>query len=293
MAKPFLKWAGGKTKLIKQIADNPKLLAISKEPFTYVEPFVGSGAILFWMLEKFPNLQKAVINDINSDLINCYKTIKNNVNSLISLLSKWQEEYYNILNNPNATKTYYYQKRNQFNTRESDTITQSALFIFLNKTCFNGLFRVNKNNEFNVPIGRYKKPLICQKSNLLAVSKVLQKVEILNEDYCKTLPYMDDNSFFYLDPPYKPISKTSSFTSYSKDKFDDEEQIRLKRFCDTLTQQNCQWILSNSDVRAKDLNNNFFDDLFADFTITRVNVPRSINVDPNKRGQITELLIFN
>lgn len=291
-AKPFLKWAGGKTQLIEQIKKQlPE--NIQRNSFTYIEPFVGSGAVLFWMLEHYPNLEKAIINDINSDLTNSYLTIKYNVQELINILSKWEVEYHSISDNQEAKKEYYYEKRTLFNTRKSDQTTQSALFIFLNRTCFNGLYRVNRKNEFNVPIGSYKKPQICNTENLLAVSKALQRVEILNGDYSETIKYATENTFFYFDPPYKPLSNTSSFNSYSKDEFDDKEQIRLKEFCDILNEQGHQWILSNSDVKGKDPNNNFFDDLFANFQILRVNARRSINANPSKRGLLTELLIKN
>ncbi len=291
-AKPFLKWAGGKTQLIEQIKEQlPN--NIKTNDFTYIEPFVGSGAVLFWMLEHFPNIKNAVINDINQDLTNSYLTIKHNVRDLIDILKKWEVEYHNITENIETKKEYYYEKRSLFNTRNSDQTTQSALFIFLNRTCFNGLYRVNRKNEFNVPIGSYKTPQICNEENLLAVSKVLQKVEILNGDFSETLKYADDNTFFYFDPPYKPLSETSSFNSYAKDEFNDAEQIRLKEFCEILDKQNYQWILSNSDVKGKDNNNTFFDDLYASFKIHRVNARRSINANPSKRGQLTELLITN
>ncbi len=291
-AKPFLKWAGGKTQLIEQIKEQlPN--NIETNGFTYIEPFVGSGAVLFWMLEQYPNMERAVINDINKDLTNSYLTIKHNVQDIIHILRKWEAEYHNILENQELKKEYYYGKRTLFNARTSSQTTQSALFIFLNRTCFNGLYRVNRKNEFNVPIGSYKRPQICNEENLLAVSKVLQKVEILNGDFSETLNYSGDNTFFYFDPPYKPLSETSSFNSYAKDEFDDAEQVRLKEFCELLDNENHQWILSNSDVKGKDINNNFFDDLYASFNIIRVNARRNINANPNKRGQLTELLIRN
>ncbi|MCK4663647.1 MAG: DNA adenine methylase [Bacteroidales bacterium] len=292
IAKPFLKWAGGKTQLIEQIKEKiPNNLY--NEPFTYIEPFVGSGAVLFWVLEQFPNLERAIINDINDDLTNCYITIKKDVENLITILTKWENEYHLISENEENKKKYYYDKRNQFNKRTSQQTTQSALFIFLNRTCFNGLFRVNRKNEFNVPIGSYKKPQICNTRNLRAVSFILQRVEILNGDYSETLSYANGNTFYYFDPPYKALNETSSFNSYAKDEFDDAEQIRLKEFCDTLNILNHQWILSNSDVKGKDPNNNFFDDLYSNFNIYRVNARRNINANPKKRGKLTELLIKN
>ena len=292
IAKPFLKWAGGKTQLIQQIKKQLPA-SISNKPFTYIEPFVGSGAVLFWMLNQFPNLSQAVINDINTDLTNSYLTIKNKVQNLIEILKEWEIEYHNFVDNQELKKEYYYKKRTAFNNRKSNQTIQSALFIFLNRTCFNGLFRVNKKNEFNVPVGSYKKPQICNEQNLLAVSKALQRVKILNQDYSETLQYSSKNTFFYFDPPYKPLSETSAFNSYSKYDFDDSEQVRLKEFCDILNKQNHQWIISNSDVKGKNPNNNFFDDLYSSFKILRVNARRSINANPNKRGKLTELLIKN
>ena len=291
-AKPFLKWAGGKTQLIEQIKNNLPQDVID-DSFTYIEPFVGSGAVLFWMIDKFPNMEKAIINDINKDLTDSYLTIKHNVNDLIKILSVLEKEYHELSKYSEKKKEYYYNKRKLFNTRKSNQTKQTALFIFLNRTCFNGLYRVNRKNEFNVPIGSYKKPQICNETNLKAVSKALQKVEILNGDYSETIKYADRNTFFYFDPPYKPLSETSSFNSYSKDSFDDKEQIRLKEFCELLDQKGYQWILSNSDVKGKNPKDNFFDDLYAKFNIFRVNARRNINANPNKRGILTELLITN
>lgn len=209
--KPFLKWAGGKTQLISEIEKNlPGELRANK--FTYIEPFVGSGAILFWMLNNFPNLEKAVVNDINSDLINMYKVIASQPANLISILKELQKQFHDLQNNEEKKKESYYQKRDLYNTRSTDKTTQAALFIFLNRTCFNGLCRVNRNNFFNVPIGSYSFPMICDEENILAVSEALQKVEILNGDFENIVNFADKNSFFYFDPPYKPLNMTLSFT---------------------------------------------------------------------------------
>jgi DNA adenine methylase len=292
IAKPFLKWAGGKTQLINDIERAlPK--DILREKFTYIEPFVGSGAVLFWMLNNFPNLEKAVINDINQDLINTYKTIVSRPTELISILEILQNEFHVLEGNEDNKKLYYYQKRDLYNTRKEEQSGQAALFIFLNRTCFNGLYRVNSKNLYNVPMGGYKKPTICDKENILAVSNALKKVEILCGDYEETLNYADNNTLFYFDPPYKPLSETSSFNSYAKDEFNDAEQIRLRDFCHKLDTLNQSWILSNSDVKGKDINDNFFDDLYADFRIERVDAKRSINANPEKRGLLKELLITN
>jgi DNA adenine methylase len=292
IAKPFLKWAGGKTQLINDIE---KALPndISKDKFTYIEPFVGSGAVLFWMLNNFQNLKKAVINDINQDLINTYKTIASRPKELISILQTLQSEFHGLEGQDEAKKEYYYSKRELYNTRKEELSGQAALFIFLNRTCFNGLYRVNRKNEYNVPMGSYKRPTICDKENILAVSQALQKVEILCDDYEVTLNHVDENTLFYFDPPYKPLSETSSFNSYAKDEFNDQEQIRLRDFCLKLDSLNHTWILSNSDVKGKDENDNFFDDLYSDFNIQRVDARRSINANPKKRGALKELLITN
>lgn len=291
-AKPFLKWAGGKTQLIQEIQSSlPN--KIKSDKFTYIEPFVGSGAILFWMINEFPNLERAVINDINSDLINTYRTISTKPNELISILETLQSEYHSLVNNQNKKKDYYYEKRNLFNNRELEQSGQAALFIFLNRTCFNGLYRVNRKNEFNVPMGSYKQPTICNAENLLAVHNALQKVEILCGDFEETIHYASENSFFYFDPPYKPLSETSSFNSYAKDEFNDLEQIRLRDFCQKLDDLDHTWMLSNSDVKGKNPDDNFFDDLYANFFIERVEAKRSINADPSKRGKLKELLITN
>src|SRR5690606_15893846 len=211
-AKPFLKWAGGKTQLINDIK---KALPtdITKTNFTYIEPFVGSGAVLFWTLNNFPELKKAVINDINEDLINTYKTVASRPNELISILEILQNEFHALEGNEDDKKLYYYQKRELYNSRKEGQVGQAGLFIFLNRTCFNGLYRVNRKNEYNVPMGGYKRPTICDRENILAVSEALQKVEILCGDFEQTLEYADKNSLFYFDPPYKPLSETSSFNS--------------------------------------------------------------------------------
>jgi len=290
--KPFLKWAGGKTQLLETIHNSlPKDIYESK--FTYVEPFVGSGAVLFSMINNFSTLDRVVINDINSDLINCYFTIKDNVTHLISELKELEFKYYTFKDKPEDRKEFYYLKRSEFNSRNCDIIIQSSLFIFLNRTCFNGLYRVNRNNNFNVPIGSYVTPQICDSKNLFSVSEALQKIDILCADFEQTLNYVSGNTFFYFDPPYKPLSQTSSFNSYAKDDFNDIQQIRLRDFCSKLNTNGYKWMLSNSDVKDNNPNNDFFDELYNQFNITRVRAKRSINANPDKRGELNELLITN
>lgn len=293
VAKPFLKWAGGKTQLIASISNLlPEKLHDTKS-FTYIEPFVGSGAMLFWMLENYPNIQQAVINDINTDLINTYRTIASYSDALIDILTQIQNEYHNIDNDTELKKEYYYEKRKLFNQRTSENISQAALFIYLNRACFNGLYRVNRSNHFNVPIGSYRKPTICDKDNIKAVSRALKKVEILSGDFEETIDFASENTIFYFDPPYKPLSNTSSFNSYAKDEFDDNEQTRLRDFCNKINTLGHQWILSNSDVKGKDPKDFFFDDLYSEYNILRVKAKRTINANPSKRGELTELLITN
>ena len=294
IAKPFLKWAGGKGQLIPAIeAALPNNLNTRKN-LTYIEPFIGSGAVLFWFLQKFPDTKKAVFNDINPDLIKAYTTVKEKPFALIKKLEKIQKYYYKFISEADR-KSYFLDKREQFNSRQVSALENTALFIFLNRTCFNGLYRVNSNNQFNVPFGKYDKPKICDAETILADSHLLQKVIILQGDYKETLQQATGDTFFYFDPPYKPISKTSSFNSYSKDVFDDTEQVRLKEFCDVLTARNYQWLLSNSDPKNTNPGDNFFDDLFSSGVnkISRVRAKRVINSNALKRGEIFELLITN
>lgn len=292
IARPFLKWAGGKTQLISDIEKAlPKNL--SNQRFTYIEPFVGSGAVLFWMLNNFPQIEKAVINDINSDLINTYKIVSSKPKELVSLLDQFHNEYHSLQTKEEEQKSYYYQKRELYNLRETSKSTQAALFIFLNKTCFNGLYRVNKSNGFNVPKGSSATPPICDANNIYAVSNALQKVEFLCGDFEKTLQTATSNSFFYFDPPYKPLSNTSSFNTYTKDEFNDDEQFRLRDFCKSLDIIGHKWMLSNSDLKSKNPDDTFFDDMYSQFNISRVEARRSINAQGDKRGKLNELLITN
>lgn len=283
IAKPFLKWAGGKTKLVSEIYNS--LPDDFSSYTTYIEPFVGGGSIFFSISQQFNNINNIIINDINKDLIIGYNIIKNNPDELIENLRNLENQY-KELNNLECKSDLYYKIRKNFNLRENNDLTQTAYLIFLNKTCFNGLFRVNSKNEFNVPFSKAENPTICDQNNIINVSKLLQKVTILNVDYSETIKYIDNKTLFYFDPPYKPVSKTSSFNSYSKEGFNDEDQVKLKKFCDQLTNLNVKWLLSNSDI-------NFFDNLYANYNIKRVSMKRTINSDSKKRGEISELLIKN
>lgn len=291
-AKPFIKWVGGKSKLIEQLESLLPSDFNKRKNITYIEPFVGGGAMLFYMLQTHKNIKYAVINDINPDLTMCYKTVRNKPYELIHTLSSIQDEYYSI-NNENAQKEYYLYIRELFNKKTSNPIENTALFIFLNRTCFNGLYRVNKRGKFNVPFGRYTQPLINDPKTILADSELLQQVEILTGDFEQTYKYINGETFFYLDPPYRPISNTSNFTDYSIESFNDAEQIRLKEFCDRLHRVNVSFMLSNSDSLKKDKTDQFFDNLYTEYNIDRVWASRSINSNGSKRGKLTEILVHN
>jgi len=290
-AKPFIKWVGGKTQLIESIEKALPVNFAENKNLTYVEPFVGGGAVLFWILQQFPNITKAVINDINPDLTTAYKTIKKSPYELVKYLQTIQDEYLSL--NEEKRKEYYLNSRERFNTKSLDAVENTALFIYLNRTCFNGLYRVNSKGLFNVPFGRYANPKICDKQTIFADSEILQKVEILTGDFEQTLKYATNNCFFYFDPPYKPLSETSSFNSYAKEDFNDNEQIRLGNFCKRIHLLGHDFILSNSDVKGKNPTDDFFDDLYEQFSIKRVFATRMVNANAEKRGKLTELLITN
>lgn len=290
-ARPFIKWVGGKTQLLDEVAKSLPRDFATRRHLTYVEPFVGGGAVMFWILQAYPNIEHAVINDINEELICTYQVIKEDVESLISELTHIQQEYIPLKSDDR--KTYFLAKRNRFNTKQTTPVETAALFIFLNRTCFNGLYRVNSKGEFNVPHGKYANPRICDAENLRACSKVLQKVEILCGDFAETGRYAGPDTLFYFDPPYKPITDTSSFTSYAKEGFNDAEQIRLRDFCDQISNDKALFVASNSDPRDVNPKENFFDTIYNHFFIKRVSAARMINSDASGRGAVSELMISN
>lgn len=294
-AKPFLKWAGGKGLLISQLDDHlPKVL--QGQTFTYIEPFVGGGAMLFHMLNTFPNIKHAVINDINPHLVTAYRTIKAQPDELISRLSALERDYFS-LPSEDAKKEYYLNVRNIFNESQLDDVDRTKYLMFLNRTCFNGLYRVNAKGKFNVPFGRNLHPTICNADTIIADSEVLNRVDvtILNGDFELTANDKREGlNFFYFDPPYRPLNATSSFNSYAKEEFNDDEQKRLRDFCVRLDKcHNVKWMLSNADCSAKNPEDTFFENLYADYNIHRVYASRAINANPSKRGKLTELLIKN
>ena len=290
-ARPFVKWVGGKTQLLDDIKKTLPCDLLRREAVTYVEPFVGGGAVLFWILQEYPNITRAIINDINAELICTYRVIKSDVENLIVELTRIQSEYLTL--DEVARKNYYLSQRERFNGRNISDIETAALFIFLNRTCFNGLYRVNSKGKFNVPHGKYSNPRICDEETLRADSAVLQRVEILCGDFAQTGKYAGNNVLYYFDPPYRPITETSAFTSYAKDGFDDTEQKRLRDFCEQIAEHKSLFVASNSDPQNVDNEDDFFDHLYEMFSIKRVSAARNINSKGSRRGAISEIMISN
>ena len=291
--KPFIKWVGGKGQLLSEI-NKLYPVELGKNINKYAEIFVGGGAVLFDILSKY-KLDEVYISDKNLELINTYKSIRDDVGILIKLL-KEMEEQYTSLNNENR-KLYYYEKRREYNNLkiniEENNIEKAVLFIFLNKTCFNGLYRVNKKGEFNVPMGAYKKPKICDKENLKNVSLTLRNVKIVYADYRESEKFIDDKTFVYIDPPYRPLNITSSFTSYTENDFNDKEQIELAEYINVLNKKGAKIVISNSDPKNNDIDDNFFDKLYKNYNINRVKATRMLSSNASLRGVINELLITN
>ena len=261
----------------------------------YAEPFVGGGAVLFDILNKY-DLESIYISDINAELINTYRIIRDNIDELVSLLKKMQDEFA-----PKGTeerKAYYLHYRKRFNDLKvngdnSINTEKAALMIFLNKTCFNGLYRVNKKGLFNVPMGSYKNPLICDEDNLRAISEKLKNVIIVCGDYRNSADFIDGKTFVYFDPPYRPITETASFTAYTETLFDDKEQIELSVFVEEMHKKGANVVVSNSDPKNSNTDDNFFDRIYSSHRIRRVEATRMINCNGEARGKIKELIISN
>ncbi len=261
--KPFIKWAGGKRQLLNDIRSKYPI-SLGKEITKYAEPFVGGGAVLFDVLQSY-DLNEVYISDINRELILTYKCIQNNVCELIDLLKILENEYHN--RTQDEQKKYYYAKRKRYNklvSKKEESSEISALFIFLNKTCFNGLYRVNQKGLFNVPVGSYKQPLICDESNLLNVSKLLQNVIIKNSNYLESESFIDANTFVYFDPPYRPLTKTANFTAYNRSDFNDDKQVELANYIKKIDTKGAYILASNSDPKNQDETDTFMDDLYMD-----------------------------
>ncbi|MBI2176137.1 DNA adenine methylase [Candidatus Woesearchaeota archaeon] len=267
----FIKWAGGKTQLLRQFSE------LYPQKFNhFLEIFLGSGAVFFNVKQKF-NPSQSFLFDINEDLINTFKSVRDNVDELIPLLREHRDKDNN--------KAYFNEQRQKFNTMKHG-LEKAAIFIYLNKTCFNGLYRVNSEGKFNVPFGKYKKPAILQEVKLRMASKFLQNAELSVSDFTEAVKKAEEDDFVYMDPPYFPLTKTASFTSYQKGAFLENEQRQLAKEFKELDKKHCLLMLSNSDTP-------FIRELYSDFNIVTVKARRAINCIGAKRGVINEVVIRN
>jgi DNA adenine methylase len=295
--RPFLKWAGGKRQLLSEI--EARLPENLDEYDTYIEPFIGGGAVLFHLLYHH-RFESVVALDINAELILCYKTLQTDVKKVINALKKMRDQYPGH-DEPEERKAFYYTVRDDWNAsvntvfslKKSDQVKRTAQTIFLNRTCFNGLFRVNSDGHFNVPFGSYVNPSILDEENLINVSNSIQNVKFYHAQYSHLLHFLGKKTFVYFDPPYRPLTNSSSFTAYSKSGFNDENQKQLADLCRQLDKNNVHFMLSNSDPKNADEEDQFFDDLYDGFRIDRVEANRAINSKGSARGKITELLVQN
>lgn len=294
--RPVLKWAGGKGQLLDQIEQKLPLKLKMGGIKRYIEPFVGGGAVFFDIYNNY-NIQEAFLFDINPELVILYNVIKYDVEKLIIELTKIDTEYKHTVDK----KEYYYARRDEYNDLDKTVdanvyvagfVRRASLTIFLNRTCFNGLFRVNSKNKFNVPMGKYINPRILDAANLRNVSEALQIATIVHADFSKVTDCVTTDTFVYYDPPYRPIRETSSFNSYAVGDFDDNEQKRLKSIFDACHKNGALQMLSNSDPTnyTDDL---FFDDLYKEYKINRILAKRLINSKADGRDAIRELLITN
>jgi DNA adenine methylase len=289
-AKPFVKWAGGKSQILDEIRRKYPV-GLGENVNKYAEPFVGGGAVLFDVLANY-TLNEVYVSDVNRELIHTYTTIRNDIDGLLYALRGMESEY--LQASEDKRKVIYYRNRDRFNilkTMQSDSAEIVTLFIFLNRTCFNGLYRVNRKGEYNVPQGSYKKPTICDEDNLRAVSDKLRGVQIVCGDYKLSRDFIDEHTFAYFDPPYRPLSVTANFTAYSDGGFGDEQQIELARFIDEMSERGAWVVASNSDPKNVNENDEFFDNLYAKHSILRIEASRAINSVTAGRGCVKELLI--
>jgi DNA adenine methylase len=296
---PFLKWAGGKRQLLEQLESHFPPELESGVLSRYAEPFIGSGAVFFKLFQTY-QLRECLIADVNPELILVYQTIQRQVDDLIEQLRKIEDEYLGL--GEVERRDFYYQIRDQYNqqrssldfaTFETAWVERAAYMLFLNRTGYNGLFRVNSKGEFNVPCGRYKNPRILDDKNLRNASAVLNQVSIQYGDFEAVADYVDANTLVYFDPPYRPLSDTAHFTTYSKQAFDDHQQLRLADFYRQLDAKGAKLMLSNSDPHNIDPHDEFFEEAYDGYRIERLQAKRNINRDASKRGPISELLILN
>ncbi len=293
IAKPVIKWAGGKYRLSTTIIQESHVFIDWNSCDRYVEPFVGGGGMFFAVCNQF-QFKKKVISDVNADLINVYVQLRDQSEALLRQITVIEAEF-STLGSDEAREQFYYMLREEFNRRilQHDlSAEQAALFVALNKLGFNGLYRVNSSGLFNVPFGKKKTIKLVDRQNLKKVSELLQNTEILLGDFAETLRFADDKTLFYFDSPYRPLSNTATFTSYAKDSFNDDEQIRLAQFCSQIHAQKAKFILSNSDPKNTQIEDDFFDELYKDYTLQRISAPRTISARADGRAQVSEILVI-
>jgi DNA adenine methylase len=270
----LVKWAGGKKQLLEQFKP-----LFPNQIIRYFEPFVGGGAVAFYLLKTHPEIKKIYLSDINKELIITYNVVKKNLNELIFSLKKHEK------NHKRDPKKYYYKIRDLV-LKKDDYVGIASRFIYLNRTCFNGIYRVNKNGKFNVPLGRYKNPGICQEKDLQEISNLLKKDDVKYSQFYKVLEKAKKGDFIYFDPPYYPLDGKPSFTTYTKNNFLEEDQRELVKVFRELDKRGCKVMLSNSD-------SNFIKELYHRYDIQVVHATRMINCDATKRGKIKEIIIRN
>lgn len=298
-AVPVLKWAGGKGQLLPEFELRFPEGLKNGDIQTYLEPFVGGGAVFFHIALKYP-VKRNYLLDINEDLVLTYNVIKNYCGLLVTELKKLEENY--LKDDEIQREKKFYEIRNEFNKEKStfnysvynnNWIHRASQILFLNKTCFNGLYRVNSKGEFNVPFGKYKNPVICNELNLKRVSVTFSNVIIRCGDYLECEICADENTFVYLDPPYRPLNKSAFFASYAKDGFSDIDQKRLAELFKRLDKKGAKVMLSNSDPKNENPDDTFFDSLYEGYFIDRVPAKRAINSNGSRRGEINEIIVMN
>lgn len=283
--KPFLKWAGGKRQLLPIIR---RYYPFDDIITKYVEPFIGGGSVLFDVLGRY-ELEEVYINDINPELINSYIQLRDNIDEVVSLLAQYKKEFFSYeYKNRNPIYLGYRDKFNSYIINQVNNADKAALMILLNKICFNGLYRVNRKGLFNVSMGFYEEPFIYDEHQLRKISSKLQNVRIYCGDYSQCKDFIDSHSFVYIDPPYRPRSQTSSFTQYTKECFNDIKQIELVSFIDEIHSKGVKFVSSNSDTEDQ-----FFDTVYNQYHIMRVDATRMINCVGSKRGKVKEIMISN
>jgi len=300
IARPFLKWAGGKTQLLVELGKRlPNNIKHKRSIGRYVEPFVGGGAMFFFLKSKY-QIEESFLFDVNSELIMAYQVLQNDYQKLIECLKLLKEDH--LDRSLESRRKNYYKIRKAYNQQkghldyqnyDEEWIERTAHFIFLNKTCYNGLFRLNSKGEFNVPFGRYENPSIYDEENLSLVHDALKNTKLLSLDFRDVREFIEKETFVYLDPPYRPINHTSHFTSYSQGGFTDDDQKELANIYEEMDTLGAYLMLSNSDPKNQNPVDEFFDELYKDYKIERVAAKRNINSNPSLRGDVQEIIVRN